>query len=384
MAKTGTDPSGMPSMRESRPMTVRIALVIVMVLLVVLGLSASANAQIPEFTFVSPDQVALTGSDDSSGKISVWLKNTSAKEVTPEFVASLEDADGHAIPAEDASVVTVDDEDNPVDPPPLAANDVARYRLYLKGSAADEDGSGQLVATGAGVAAASVSLSVGPDSNITRGVDAALVIPFAAAFVLILIAVFAVVMPVSLASPLGTLDFDFSQSFASTLTAVGALLGTIISAGVLADETVNLSKEAFTALNLLFGVAIVAAAIVYSACQKAVWEDDPNDGDKQIRQLQGYVGPFLLACLITAWAVFGELWVSWLLVDELGESNGLTSFAVDVFKALLIVAAVAMAFYTLWRIQTVVKSERDKPAAGAAEDAFGPPRPKPLKRVTLL
>jgi hypothetical protein len=362
----------------------RLTLVAATTVLMTVAATSTASAQERELKFVAPDQIALTGSDGSSDKVSVWVENASNKQVTPNFAAILEDGDGNAVSRGTVQVVAVNNDDNEIAIRRLAANQVSRYRLFLKGSGADEDGSGQLVATGSGIAPASVSLAVGPESIASNGVDFALLFPLGGAVLLILIASLTVVRPVPLRDPLGTLDLDFATSFASTLTAVGALLGTIIAAGVLPDDTVNLSKEAFTALNLLFGAAIVVAGVVYAAVQKAIWVDSETDALKQERKLQGYVGSFLISCLITTWAVFGELWVSWLLVDELGQGQGVTGFGVVVFKILLIAAAIAMVFYTLWRIQSTVKSERDKPAPGAAPGAFGPAAPARLKRISLL
>src|SRR5205823_10830788 len=56
---------------------------------------------------------------------------------------------------------------------------------------------------------------------------------------------------------------------------VGALLGTILAAGVLPSESL-LSKATYAGLNLLFGVLILIAAFFYLATQRAkvrnAWE----------------------------------------------------------------------------------------------------------------
>lgn len=204
-------------------MRVRLTLVAATTVLLVLGVTAPANAQSRELEFVAPDQIALTGSDDVSDKVSVWLENASDEELTPGFATILEDSDGDAVASDTVQVVAVDDEGAKIAIEPLAANDVGRYRLFLKGSGADKDSSGQLVATGSGIAPGSVSLSVGPEPVASGGVDSALLFPLGGAVLLILLAWVAVVRPVGLRHPLGTLDLDFTTSFASTLTAVGAL-----------------------------------------------------------------------------------------------------------------------------------------------------------------
>lgn len=342
----------------------------VLVVVTVLSTAGRAAAQDSELDFVSPDSVAFTIDGSTSDEVSVWLRNASEKEVTPSFRVILEDSDGKSV----TSTVKVSGGTIA----PLAGNDVARYRLQLEGGS---KASGQLVATAPALAPATVPLSLGEKSIADRGVNGALLIPLVAALVLIAVAFFTVVKPVSLTAPLGTLELKFSESFASTLTTTGALLGTIISASVLPEETVIFSKEGFTGLNLIFGIAVVVAGLVYSAVQKPVWKDIKDEATKQERKLQGFVGPFLLAALITVWAVFGELWTLWLLVEELSQDSGFTGVAVIAVKVLLAGAALGMVPYTLVRINSIVKSSRAKPNAAAA---FGPGAPQPLRNVSLL
>jgi hypothetical protein len=353
-------------------------------LLLVLSMVSSSEAAGSVDTgleFVAPEQIALTGSSEESDGVSVWLANNSGRELTPSFDVSLEDGDGNSIPGNQVKVVTVDDEDAEVAVGSLPADSVDRYRLMLKGPSADDTASGQLVAKAAGVAPGTVALSVGPETVANRGVTEALLAPLIVAVVLMFFVWLISVKPVSLSDPLGTLDLDFKASFATTLTTVGAVLGTIIAAGVLPEQTVNLSKDAFSALNLLYLVAIVTAGVVYLAWQKSVWEVKTADNTKEVRKQQGYVGLFLAASLITVWAVFGELWVTWLLVDELGRGEGFSSLTVCLFKVLIVVAALATVFYTFWRVHSIVKSERPVTAAGAAA---APAVPEPTRKVTLL
>jgi hypothetical protein len=200
------------------------------------------------------------------------------------------------------------------------------------------------------------------------------------AALVILVGIWAIVHgDVKLTDPLGGLELDFSKSFASTLTAVGALLGTIISAGVLTEETVKISKAGFTGLNLTFAIAIAVAGIVY-----AVWQDVvPEKGAAPKEwKLQGHVLPFLAAALITLWAVIGEGWTLWLLLGELGADDGFTSMAVWIGRSLLIVAGLAMIPYTESRIKLAISKNPPPAASGAvAADAV---QAEPLRPVTLL
>ncbi|HEY6550246.1 MAG TPA: hypothetical protein VIY71_03485, partial [Solirubrobacterales bacterium] len=332
------------------------------------GAVPGAVAQTPELAFVAPETIVAELTDEKSDEVSVWIKNTAAQEVTPEFETVLENSSGEPVPAKvevGGGGIT-----------PIPASKVGRYRLYLTKASKS---SGQLVVTAPGVAPASIAVSAGPKLALGRGVAGALLIPLFAALI-VLVGIWAIVHgEVKLTDPLGGLELDFSKSFASTLTAVGALLGTIISAGVLSEETVKISKAGFTGLNLTFAIAIAVAGIVY-----AVWQDVvPEKGaEPKEWKLQGHVLPFLVAALITLWAVIGEGWTLWLLLGELGADDGFTSLAVWIGRSLLIVAAFAMVPYTESRIKLVI-SKNPPPAKGkpAEADAI---QAEPLRPVSLL
>jgi hypothetical protein len=332
-----------------------------------LALPTGVAAQGSGLEFVSPESVALTISGGTSEDTSIWLKNATDEQVIPNFKTVLEDSDGEAVAAE----VKADEK-------PLAANDVALYRFHVEGGAVS---SGQLVATAPSMEPATVPLTMGEKSVADPGLDGVLIFPLIAAVLLIFAAWFFFVRPIGLLEPLGALELKFGESFASTLTAAGALLGTIIAASVLPEETVNLSRAGFTGLNLIFGVAIVVAGVVYAAAQLPVWKDVPNEANKQESKFQGYVLPFLLAALITVWAAFGELLTLWLLIAELGQDQGFSSFAIFVIRALIVLAAAGMIPYTLFRVKGIAKSKRDKPGGAAA---YAPATPAPSRNVTLL
>jgi len=355
--------------------------------LVALTLPAAAGAQAEELAFVSPDKLALTASDGSSKVATVWLRNATGAALTPKFGVDAETGDGKAVPARtrDVRVVVVDDDGNDIDPPKLAAKGVGRYRLVLRGSGMGKDVSGELVARDAAeppaVASATLGLSVSPKSFADQGVTAALIVALGLAVIIVVIAWGAVADWASPGRQLGALALDFQTSFASTLTAAGALLGTVVAAGVLPEETVNLPKTAFVALNLLFGVAIVAAAFLYAATLTSDWAEKEGDPTKEVQTLQGRFGPYMGACLITLWAVFGELWTLWLLIDELGQDQGFSSFGTFVLKALILASAVGVIPYTFWRIRVVASLERDAESTNGILAFARTSRPR---RVSLL
>lgn len=244
----------------------------------------------------------------------------------------------------------------------------------------------------------SIAVSIKDKSAADRGVTGALLLPVIPALLLVVIAGLIAIRgnDTELDSPLPP-DLDFKESFASTVTLAGAILATVLAASVLPDETTVLSKEAFVALNLIFGVGIVVAGLVYAALQQAIWVPVKDDTTKEQRKMQGTVGAFLAASLITLWAVFGELFVVWLLLEELGQDEGFSGASLMLLRILVVLAGITMALYTLRRIPAIVASERDIEgradtkterrrarhdkgvAAGVAA-----PQAEPLRSVSLL
>src|ERR1700736_1877403 len=80
---------------------------------------------------------------------------------------------------------------------------------------------------------------------------------------------------------MGKPQWDFSKSWASSLTAVGALLGTILAAagGGLTSNKTN------AGLNVFFGVLVLIAPLVYSATARYT---EAGSMDAKEGQVQGY------------------------------------------------------------------------------------------------
>src|SRR5215469_18496251 len=70
-------------------------------------------------------------------------------------------------------------------------------------------------------------------------------------------------------APMGGLKWDPKESWASTLTAVGAILGTVTSTPLLLPkDTRLLSKAEFSSLSLFFGALTIIAAFLYNATRR--------------------------------------------------------------------------------------------------------------------
>jgi len=84
----------------------------------------------------------------------------------------------------------------------------------------------------------------------------------AVAFVSICALVNRVPSRIPLGKRVGPVNFDFSKSFASTITALGALLATVLaSKGVVVISHRHLDSVSYAALSLFFGILVVIAPI---------------------------------------------------------------------------------------------------------------------------
>jgi hypothetical protein len=161
---------------------------------------------------------------------------------------------------------------------------------------------------------------------------------------------------VDLLKRMGSPGWDFTSSWASNFTVVGAVLGTILGAGVLPDQTHLFPKGSYSALNLLFGVVTVLAPIAYLASQAR---------DPAANELRGYVWSFLVTTVITLWAVLGELATIAFLLYEIRSAGSLPTSVTYFFAGVMLAAAILMLIY-VWRgIPDTIRSQAKVRSAGA-------------------
>jgi flagellar basal body-associated protein FliL len=175
---------------------------------------------------------------------------------------------------------------------------------------------------------------------------------------------------------MGAGDWKFSESWASTLTALGGILGAILAAQVLPSETTaeKLASGSFVVFNLMFAVVVVVATAVYNTLrfqQECVEppEGTPSTGEtpkvepppktegpltpeetekaaetKKVFEYQGFVVCFLVASALVLWAVLGQLLTAWYLLDEVPD-DALSDPVHTIFEILLALAAALALVY---------------------------------------
>lgn len=104
-------------------------------------------------------------------------------------------------------------------------------------------------------------------------------------------------------------NLDVRGSWASSLTALGAALGTVLAAtGFLTDVVAGLSTGMFAAMSLLFGFLVLLGPVLYTAFHN-------RDGEPTYVRL-------LIAAGLTVWAAIGELITAAQLVSRAGLGQG--------------------------------------------------------------
>jgi hypothetical protein len=137
----------------------------------------------------------------------------------------------------------------------------------------------------------------------------------------------------NLTNRLGQGKWDFNQSWASNLAAVGSILGIVLGAAS-GLQTPGLALTAVI-LSVFYGAVLVAGPIVYAATQVRV-------GD----ELEGTVWGFLVATALTLWAAWGEAVTAMAFFVDLGQQ--VPGFITWAFVAIVVLAIIALFWYA-WK-----------------------------------
>jgi hypothetical protein len=144
---------------------------------------------------------------------------------------------------------------------------------------------------------------------------------------------------------LGPPDWSFSDSFATNVTVVGALLATILAANAIPKVPTTLPATSFATLELFFGALVVIAPVLFVALSRSETVNDPDDSSKKIAQNQGIVLGFLLAAIGTAWGAIGQVATVFYLFGEIEDAGFLSQTALRIFQVAFAVGAAAMLLY---------------------------------------
>jgi hypothetical protein len=156
----------------------------------------------------------------------------------------------------------------------------------------------------------------------------------------------------SLHHRLGAVQWDLSTSFGSSLTVFAALLGSILTAGVLPD-TSSVPRGTYAGLNLLFGVIVIVGPFLYCATMQT----PDNSGDAEP---QGFVISFLVTSVMTLWAVVGEFATIGAVFNEI-RGGGSMPAAILWVLCVVLAASGGFLYYMAWhRIKTALERATGK------------------------
>lgn len=277
---------------------------------------------------------ASEGKDTAETHISVFNQNPKHAKIEVLFEA-----------ASDESVHV-----KSVHPRRLPAGEVTRLAVEFEGlKALHEVVSGQLViSTGPDPIAQSVELTPAPQPSAPWPLLIVLVSLFGAIFVggMVMGA-----MPQDKLAPLGYSAPGAkweSKSWATTLTAAGGLLGTVLAGVTFPTYPEQISKEVLTNLNLFFGALVVVGPFLFQVLRRKTVSDKDRKGERFGTNLT-----LLLTATVTLWAVFGQLAAFSLLTWELISTEWLAGILVAV---LILLGVGAARYFFLTMSEAVVRN----------------------------
>jgi flagellar basal body-associated protein FliL len=162
---------------------------------------------------------------------------------------------------------------------------------------------------------------------------------------------------------MGAGDWKFNESWASTLTASGGIIGAILAAQVLPTDTdaEKLTKATFVAFHLLFAFVVIIGAALYNTFR---WEVEIDKGGEKAKQYQGFVVCFLLASALVLGAVLGQLATVWYL---LGAIPFFPAPIYAILKVFLVVAAALALVYGAISVPWTLRNQKYRREASPEE-----------------
>jgi hypothetical protein len=193
----------------------------------------------------------------------------------------------------------------------------------------------------------------------------------------------------------GAGDWKVTESWASTLTALGGILGTILTAQVLPSETVTQkdTSGSFGVFKLMFAVLVVVATALYNTLriQKKVVkpaEEPLRPGETPkveppaktetptVFEYQGFVVFFLVTSALVLWAVLGQLLTAWHLLDKVPNTS-LSASIHTVFQFSLVSAGILALVYGATSVPWTLRNQAYRDEIGRGSQNQQQPRTRP-------
>lgn len=158
-----------------------------------------------------------------------------------------------------------------------------------------------------------------------------------------------------------------AKSWATTLTAVGGILGTVLGGVTFPTYPEQIAKVSLVNLNLFFGILVVVGPFLFQALRRKELSDEERKSGCFGTNLT-----LLMTSTITLWAVFGQLGAFALLSWEL-VGGGVLGPAI--LAALVALGLLAARYFFLTMSEAILKDWSETPTAAPEAEAeeFLPP-----------
>ena len=312
-------------------------------------------APAPEISVLGPGPVmvnAVQGKDSAKAFVTVLNTGGTPASISASFQAGSSDSTKAALAA----------------PTTVQPRQAMRVALVFSGlQALSEVVSGELVITG-GAKPVAQSVEVTPALQPSASWPS-LIVGISLGLALLLTAIIALVAGagkgwrrLTEAAPPPQWSFE---SWATHLTAVGAVLGTVLGSASLPSTPRQIDKTSLVSLSLLFGALVVIAPFVFQAIQRPGSLGSPGNEERS-----GYTWVLLLSCGLTLGAVLGELATLGLAAWEItgGDKGGK---AIELGLGLLTALALYYMLLTAWKAATTDwkdQAEKSKETSEAATE----------------
>jgi hypothetical protein len=226
------------------------------------------------------------------------------------------------------------------EPATVVAHDAARITLTFSQTEQTSGGPGSVVIGADGFAPAVVPISIGAAASAPVGAVPVLAFGLVAGLAFIGLRLVTLRKVLIWNGRLGSVHWDFSRSWATNITTVGAILGTVTATGLLPEAGRLLVPGEVAGLSVFFGVLAVLSGFVYTVLSRPVLDE------MQEPARQGWVLPFVVAAGMTIVGVVGELTTLALLLVDGAQQGSNAEMAIALL--LLVAAAGGLVLVHAW------------------------------------
>jgi len=192
-------------------------------------------------------------------------------------------------------------------------------------------------------------------------------------------------------SAVGPPNWDFTKSWATNITVLGAVFTIFFSSKIVAAPRL-VGDPGYPMLSVLFAVVVALSPLLFRAISKESGVLTPQGTDDI--QYQGNAIGFLLAMLLTLWAAIGQIGTLGLLATEVLVGGRISPIVPGGLLAVLAIGAVATMWYGWSTAEPLLGHQSDRvehakqlkaqmTASAANLDTFAPSK-APLPGWRLL